>query len=162
MLTNTFYRSIVQNTKIKGIKSINKDLMKAIDYLIGDSCAKVSETKDEDIENQRRAYKMKKYTKARKKGKGEDVTEEQPWIKFAKTGKLKETEDAYEMKNEYQIQIAQEVRKPFEDIDLPKLKQEMIAKSIKNQMGIYAVYDRSKYDELYSIVSDAVVSLRVL
>jgi predicted NAD-dependent protein-ADP-ribosyltransferase YbiA (DUF1768 family) len=142
MLTNPLYKSLVQNTKIKGLKVINKDLLNAIDYLIKEKYEDDIDSKYSNPEN----FEDVEY----------DDLEDRLFQEYASTGRLKEKEDSKAKQLQYQIQISQEVRKPFETIDLRKLKQDMLSDSIQNQMGIYDTYNRSKYDEIYSIISNSI------
>jgi predicted NAD-dependent protein-ADP-ribosyltransferase YbiA (DUF1768 family) len=186
MLTTPMLRTIVQNTKIQGVRGINNDLMDAIDFLTEDQkpekdltqktfnkktrIANKIPTKLESINYITRVTnkpesklekmssdKLEKMYKKYYKRYGlleEDVQE--AWVNYAKTGKLKESEDLENKKKKYELMISHQVRKPFESIDLKKLKNQILLESARNQMGIYQVYNKSKHEELFNTISDAV------
>ena len=88
--------------------------------------------------------------------KVDDESIQQAWTELAKTGNLKESEDLAEKKTKYQLAISNQVRKPFELIDLNKLKKELIEESTRNQIDIYQMYNDSKEKELFDIISESV------
>lgn len=185
MLTNRMLRNIVQNTKIRGVKGINNDLMDAIDYLLAGEPKKEDHPKPvtkEEIEKANRekreatisylsrvtgkpaskfesmdASKLSRtHKKYYKKYGNQDEDIQQAWVDYAKTGKLKEAEDLADKSRKYKLMISQQVRQPFESVDLVKLKNQMLTESAKNQMDIYQVYNQSKHDELFDTIRDAI------
>jgi predicted NAD-dependent protein-ADP-ribosyltransferase YbiA (DUF1768 family) len=109
----------------------------------------------------------RRYKRTQKKVKSGELVDPQPnkvdeesvqqaWTELAKTGNLKEAEDLEEKRTKYQIAISNQVRKPFESIDLNKLKKDLIEESARNQMDIYQIYNNSKEKELFDIISESV------
>lgn len=104
----------------------------------------------------------RRYKKAKEKygiPEPHEHTEEeiqQAWIQYADTGALKEEEEAAKKKEKHRLLISQQVRKPFESVDLVKLKQQLIAESVRNQMGIYQIYNQNVHQELFNTISTAV------
>jgi predicted NAD-dependent protein-ADP-ribosyltransferase YbiA (DUF1768 family) len=86
----------------------------------------------------------------------DDEEIKQSWVDYAKTGKLKEQEKAYEKSEEYKLLISRQVRKPFDSIDLVQLKNQITTESARNQMGIYQLYNRSKSEETFNTIYDAI------
>lgn len=100
----------------------------------------------------------KKYLNKYGKNETAPISDEeikQAWVDYAKTGKLKEQEKSYEKKEAYKLLISKQLRKPFETINLAQLKSQIITESARNQMGIYEVYNRSKSEEIYNTISEA-------
>ena len=149
MLTTPMLRNIVQNTKIREVRGINNDLMDAIDYLLVGEPKKEDRPKPvtkEEIEKANRekreatisylsrvtgkpaskfesmdASKLSRtHKKYYKKYGHQDEDIRQAWVDYAKTGKLKEAEDLADKSRKYKLMISQQVRQPFESVDLVK------------------------------------------
>jgi predicted NAD-dependent protein-ADP-ribosyltransferase YbiA (DUF1768 family) len=185
MLTTSMFRTIVQNTKIKGIKVINKELIEAIDFLINEQIPNKSgpnmistskymgvDQKQEKIRylvgvtkkpadkfkkmSEKKLNKTyKKYLKPYEQVHSEEDIQK-AWIDYAKTGKIKELDDISEKRRNNQIMISNKVRQPFESVNLLKLKQDLESESNINQMDIYKVYNDSKHNELFDVISESV------
>lgn len=110
--------------------------------------------------NYKTLYKTyKKYVSKYGKSEAKPLDDEeikQAWVDYAKTGKLKEKEKAYEKSEVYKTMISNQVRKPFESINLAQLKKQINDESVRNQMGIYELYNRSKSEEIFNTIYEAV------
>lgn len=83
------------------------------------------------------------------------------WISYVKAGgkkiqDLNDTNKKLSEKEKYTNYITQQVRKPFEQINLYQLKDTIEKENAINQMGIYTVYERAVKDELLSTLRKAV------
>jgi predicted NAD-dependent protein-ADP-ribosyltransferase YbiA (DUF1768 family) len=181
MLTTPMLRTMVQNTKIKSVRGINNDLMDAIDYLTGNKkpnknstsqgilkeiiptkldsinyLSRVTNKSPSKFESMSSSKLLKTYKKYYKRYGLQEEDVQQAWLNYAKTGELKESEDSEDKRKKYELMVSQQVRQPFESIDLKKLKTQMLSESARNQMGIYQIYNKSKQEELFNTISDAV------
>lgn len=77
---------------------------------------------------------------------------QQAWLEYSKTGELKKSQKELEEQQKYMRIVSNEVRKPFESINLVELKQKLLAESEMNQMGIYQLYDRYVNEEIFNIL----------
>lgn len=180
MLTSPTLRNIVQNAKIHDTKGVNKELMTAIDFLM-ESRPKLSTTLSEQRVSDDRMVQVivdntdysvqvvkswpkhkqwEEYQKVLKNaelmsgGFGEEKMKD-IWAEFAKASVERGDEKSIQKQREYQMMISNIVKKPFESIDLAKLKQQLIAESARNRIGIYQLYNKNRDLELFNIVSDA-------
>jgi hypothetical protein len=55
-------------------------------------------------------------------------------------------------REKYVKYLSNHLSKPFEMIDLNELRRQIILESQLNQMGIYRVFEKNKYSELYEII----------
>ena len=160
MLTTPTYKLIIQNTEIKGVKKSDNELITAINFLL-----EKEEKNNSNTSENVSLGEMKKIIKKYKK----DGDDDDPNIRgFAKISteyeKIKKkhfpddgnTQDKEKKEIEQYIsKISNEVRKPFELINLKQLKQQLIDESIINQMGIYKLYDSYVEKELYNTIRNA-------
>jgi len=146
MLTTPTYRQIIQNTEIKGVKKSDNELITAINFLL--------EKEEKNNSNASEAVSLGEMKRIIKKYKKDGSDNDQNIRGFAKISteyeKIKKKHfpddgktQAKEKKEieQYISKISNEVRKPFESINLKQLKQQLIDESIINQMGIYKLYD---------------------
>lgn len=78
------------------------------------------------------------------------------WEDFSSTGELKKYADESKQRQNYMNYIMSQVRKPFESVDLIKLKERILREAQVKQMGIYKVYNKAVKTELFNIISSAV------
>ena len=179
MLTTPMIRSVVQHAKIKGTGGENQELMSAIDYLIQPGPKVSSDFSEQRVDNETmihivaantdytvgdirtwyprklwEEYKSAKVKEDLKLAGGPEAID--IWAEYAKSGKLKETEKELEKRREFQILISNTVRKPFDSINLPQLKQQLIEEANRNQSSIYQLYNQGKQKELYNTVSESI------
>ena len=180
MLISPLLRQIVQNTPIKGTTGVNKELINAIDYLINinqpvqtisrdQMISVMSDTFDQppeyfanwDDDKIKNTYyrRVKGFTKNKKELTGKDSTTKKQiqgaWVDYAKTGAFKDQEKELQKRQEYIKLISNQVKKPFDSIDLPQLKQQIIQQAEMNQMGIYKLYTDSVNKELFNTIKNA-------
>lgn len=179
MLTTPMLRSVVQNTKIKGYGGVNQELISAIDYLMQPVPKISSDFSDQRVDNETminvvtantdytvsviRGFNPRKLWEEYQKAKAKQDLDlaggpkmVKIWEEYAKSGKLKDTEKDSEKRREFQILISNTVRKPFNSINLPQLKQKLIEEANINQSGIYQIYNQSKQQELYNTISESI------
>ena len=176
MLTTPTFRNTVQNAKIYGSAGVNKELMTAIDFLMGQSnenvtnkyvsddtiiktIVKNSEYSEKDVKSwdKRKQYDYYQRAKASEEllqSGGEKLKD--VWVDYAKETMDRDSENQLKKRNDFRLLISNKVRKPFESIDLLKLKHELIQQSTRNQMGVYQIYNKNRLMELYNVISDAV------
>jgi predicted NAD-dependent protein-ADP-ribosyltransferase YbiA (DUF1768 family) len=80
---------------------------------------------------------------------------DEDFLELAETGKLKEAEDEYEKKQKIKAYIQSEVRKPFDQINLYQLRDELVSKQRMDNMGIYQAYNSFVNKELRETLSVA-------
>lgn len=83
------------------------------------------------------------------------------WISYVKAGgkKFEDLDDSNRKlseKEKYTNYITSQVRRPFDQINLHQLKNEIEKDNAINKMGIYQVYERAANDELLSTLRKAV------
>jgi predicted NAD-dependent protein-ADP-ribosyltransferase YbiA (DUF1768 family) len=199
MLTAPNLSTIIQNTKIRGSKGVNQELLSAIDFLIQPG-QKTTTLSEQGINDDQMVTKIITYTRAKhlfpdkktykkwKKDKNYDYLKKlveswdkrkkneyykkalivedsrlsggektkDSWVQYAKTGELLKEEKELEQRRDFQVLISNEVRKPFDSIDLVLLKKQLITESTMNQMGIYKIYNKNVQLELFNVISNAI------
>jgi len=133
---NTYIKKAVK--KYKSEKDKNKSIKLFIDYL-KEKIPESPPLTNEEIERQ----------------------VHESWISYVKAGgkKLEDLDDPNRKlseKEKYTNYITQQVRKPFNQINLHQLKNEIEKDNAINKMGIYQVYERANNDELLSTLRKAV------
>ena len=78
------------------------------------------------------------------------------WDEYINSGKLNKSRKEIEEQQKYMRVISNEVRKPFETINLVELKQKLLAESEMNQIGIYQLYDKYVNEEIFNVLKVAV------
>ena len=159
MLSTPTFKEIMKNTEIRGSSKLNQELMTAIDFLID----KQKTSKSDDLLKEEKQPEYSRYDtesmKQRKKRVYEQSDEDNTiddWLLYAKTGELRKSEKEFEDKEKYMRVVFNEVRKPFESINLVELKQKLISESEMNQMGIYQLYDKYVNEEIFNVLKVAV------
>jgi predicted NAD-dependent protein-ADP-ribosyltransferase YbiA (DUF1768 family) len=178
MLTSNTLRNAVQTAKIGVASGVNKELMTAIDFLIVNKSSISTQLSDKRISDNQIIQsiiknsdyaldevkswgKLKQYEyyeqiekskKIRLEG-GEETKD--AWIEYTKAMNERGDEKDIQKRKDFQLLLSREVRKPFESIDLVQLKQQMLAESARNQIGIYQIYNKNKEIEIFDVISDA-------
>jgi predicted NAD-dependent protein-ADP-ribosyltransferase YbiA (DUF1768 family) len=164
MLTTPSFRQIIQNTEIKGAKQLDTELIGAIDFLLEKEEEKNNSSSSETVSLREMKQIIKKYKKDSEDDKNirgfSKIRAEYEKIKakhFPDDEKYQEKDRKEEKKEieRYITKISNEVRKPFESINLKQLKQQLTDESLINQLGIYKLYDSYVEKELYNTLRNA-------
>jgi predicted NAD-dependent protein-ADP-ribosyltransferase YbiA (DUF1768 family) len=91
-----------------------------------------------------------------KESKSEILSEEKKdleniWSIYSKE-RAKRSPKHEKEREKYVRYLSDHLSKPFEMIDLKELRRQIILESQLNQMGIYRIFEKNKYSELYEII----------